>query len=83
MDKITSNPYFNPAQLYQQHKVQQPPPQAAEKQETPAVAPVEAGSKGQGGNFSNMFRDDDLMKLQDNLEAIAKMAESALKRFDS
>lgn len=80
MDRIGSNPYFNPTQLYQKSASAQRPPQEAKLNQVDSTS----SSQPQAGEkqFSDMFGDNELLKLQSNLEAIAQMAENALKRFD-
>lgn len=83
MDQINSNPFFNQARLYQNQATTQ---QAGSSASRPAQSPSQADSKpvqADSANFSGMFDDDALLKLQSNLEAIAQMAEKSLKRIDA
>lgn len=77
MDQINSNPYFNSAQVY---KAQQNPANSSQSISKPA-SKVEP-ERETVGDFSQMFDDDALMKLQGNLEAIAQMAEKSLRQID-
>lgn len=80
MEKISSNPYFNPAQIYQHPKVRM---QALRQQmtQTTEVEKTES-AKPTPPDYSSLFGDEELSKLQANLEAISKLAENALKRID-
>lgn len=80
MDQINSNPHYSYAQLYQQLNGTQSKPiaQAAQQAETPAIK-----AAAQNSNFSSMFADDELAKLQHNLEAVSSLAEKALKKIES
>ncbi len=83
MDPINSNPFFNSARLYQNHQAQQKPnPSIAN---SPAAAEVDRSTSTPpaGGDYSTLFDDDALLKLQGNLEAIAQMAELSLKQIDN
>lgn len=83
MDKIGSNSYFNPTQLYQQHqadKSQSIPSKQLDRTASLAANRVDAPQKSTG--FANLFADDELSTLQGNFEAIATLAERALKRID-
>ncbi|MDQ8179727.1 hypothetical protein [Pelagicoccus sp. SDUM812005] len=82
MDPINSNPFFNSARFYQNQPAQQKP--------TPSVDPAAAAESqsikptpAADSEYTNLFDDDALLKLQSNLEAIAQMAEQSLKRIDS
>lgn len=83
MDKISSNPAFNYAQLYQQNVARKSTTAA----ETRNVAPTEQTATAQASeprlanDFSSMFGDDELAKLQRNLEAIAQLADRALQNY--
>ena len=84
MDQINSNSYYNPARLFQNQAAPQ------QKAGSPAIGSSSAseminGRKEQSpvSDFSTMFDDDALLKLQSNLEAIAQMAEKSLKQIDS
>ena len=82
MDQISSHPTFNYAQIYQQNLARK----AATPESQPSVKNVanEAPAEPQprlANDFSSMFGDDELAKLQRNLESIAKLADDALRRF--
>lgn len=82
MDQINSNPYFNSARLYQnQHAT---PKTNSQVDPSSHAAPIQPQSTGKpaSNDFSSMFDDDALLKLQGNLEAIAQMAEQSLKRIE-
>ncbi len=83
MDPINSNPFFNSARLYQNQQAQQKPnpsvansPATAEVNKTTSAPPA-------ADDYSTLFDDDALLKLQGNLEAIAQMAELSLKQIDN
>lgn len=81
MDQINSNPYFDSARLYQAKAA----PQTQSSQAQPGVRSElvsRAPQTEKAADFSNMFDDDALLKLQGNLEAIAQMAEKSLKQID-
>ncbi|EDY80805.1 hypothetical protein VDG1235_422 [Verrucomicrobiia bacterium DG1235] len=83
MDQINSNPFFNAARLYQNQQAPQKtgnPVDAASKAAEIRPAAIE---QPVANDFSTMFDDDSLLKLQSNLEAIAQMAEQSLKQIDS
>ncbi|MBK1877397.1 hypothetical protein [Pelagicoccus mobilis] len=82
MDPIESNPFFNSARLYQNQVASQKPSAPAEGSTTPSSS-IDANNRSAApADFSNMFDDDALLKLQGNLEAIAQMAEKSLKQID-
>lgn len=88
MDNISSNPTLSYAQLYQQNLSRKPnaPSESPASSPTPgsvaSVAPTESQTR-LANDFSTMFGDDELAKLQRNLEAIAKLADTALRRFEA
>lgn len=83
MDPIGSNPFLNPTQLFSQ-------PQSARQSEaghldskaSTQVGPDPVKETGPVSDYSKLFDDDALLKLQQNLESIAEMADSALKTID-
>ncbi len=77
MENISSNPAFNPATLYRKNTPQ------PNRQPHEAVAPQSPATVAASNDPSDVFGDDQLLRLQGNLEAISKMAEEALKRFES
>ena len=81
MDRIGSNPYLNTTKLYQQSLQQRQATQQSQVSD-PKINPTGDESSSSSNGFSSMFGDNELLKLQGNLEAIAQMAEHALKRFD-
>ncbi|MBC2604985.1 hypothetical protein [Pelagicoccus albus] len=78
MDQINTNASFNTARLYQNHQLQQKPDSTSPVQSSPQNREQQVESK----DFSSMFDDNALLKLQGNLEAIAQMAEQSLKKID-
>lgn len=82
MDQINSNPYFNSAQLYQNQQAQQKPTPPVENSARSTESGRTDSPPAQGSDYSNLFDDDALLKLQSNLEAIAQMAEQSLKQID-
>lgn len=83
MDKIGSNPYFNPTKLYQQSQADKT--QAAPTKQLGHVASLttnRVAATEQTTPFASLFADDELSTLQGNLENIASLAEQALKRID-
>ncbi|MDQ8203919.1 hypothetical protein [Pelagicoccus sp. SDUM812003] len=81
MDRIGSNPYLNTTRLYQQ-SLQQRQETHQSQSNASKIETSAATQKTDPSGFSSMFGDNELLKLQGNLEAIAQMAEHALKRFD-
>ena len=83
MDSISSNPYFNPAHLQNPHAAgkNQSAENASSHIKPESVRAVPQATQSEP--FSSMFNDDELAKLQSNLEKIATQAERALKRFSS
>lgn len=81
MDQINSNPSLHYAKLYQQLNSPAAKPQAFAPSE--ATTPAQSKPVEKPTDYSSMFADDQLAKLQHNLEAISNFAETALKRFDS
>ena len=83
MDSISSNPYFNPAHLNHTHAhgKSQNAANASSHVKTEAINAVAQAQPTEP--FSSMFNDDELAKLQGNLEKIAQQAERALKRFST
>lgn len=80
MEQINSNPTFNNARLFQQSQTASNP---IENHRSANVSKSEAPNNGpDSGDYSTMFDDDALLKLQSNLEAIAQMAEKSLKQID-
>lgn len=82
MDQINSNPYFNSARIYQNHQTQQKPSTPVQNTAAATEANRAAPEKAAGSDYSTLFDDDALLKLQSNLEAIAQMAEQSLKQID-
>ncbi len=82
MDQINSNPYFNSAHLYQNQQAQQKANPSVERSIPSAESSRTESSSAQESDYSNLFDDDALLKLQSNLEAIAQMAEQSLKQID-
>ena len=83
MDSLNPNPHFNPARINSIYQSQQSAKQTkpsshmkAEELQPRAIAKVEKVE-----TFSTMFDDNELERLQTNLESIASLAERALKRF--
>lgn len=84
MDSINSNPYFNPSRLAQTYQKAGNPAQVSKSSN-----PIEASSSANNAasstqkveTFSTLFDDSELERLQNNLESIANLAETALKRF--
>lgn len=85
MDQINSNPHFNTSRLYQNYQSQTKPSTPAPAEDLGKAAELSASSRSQAtdGDYSTMFDDDALLKLQSNLEAIAQMAEQSLKQIDA
>ncbi len=83
MDPINSNPFFNSARLYQNRPAQQTPPPSVDNANPAAETGRNTAVSGSESEFSTLFDDDALLKLQSNLEAIAQMAEQSLKKIDS
>ncbi|MCH6254950.1 hypothetical protein MLD52_00200 [Puniceicoccaceae bacterium K14] len=85
MDSINSNPYLNPSRIAQTYQKPEASPQVGKTSEHLGTKTLsqDAVSKTQPvETFSNLFGDDELERLQNNLESIANLAESALKRFN-
>lgn len=83
MDPINSNSYLNSARLFQNQQAQQKPTPPVENASAPLqINRVDTNSNA-SNDYSNLFDDDALLKLQGNLEAIAQMAEQSLKQIDS
>ena len=81
MESIGSNPHLNPTHLSPQS---QPKPAKPEQESPTAKSSIDAidGQQPSGSDFSSVFGDDELSRLQNNLERIASLAESALQRID-
>jgi len=82
MDQINSNPFSDTARLY-------PNTAAPQKQSGPAATSTNQNHAISSNrvntadtDFSSLFDDDALLKLQGNLEAIALMAEKSLQQID-
>lgn len=85
MDQINSNPHFNTSRLYQSYQSQPKPatPATAAGVSKATELPSSTQSHKANNDYSTLFDDDALLKLQSNLEAIAQMAEQSLKRIDA
>lgn len=84
MNSINSNPYFNPSRIAQAYQKPENAPQvgkSSEKLESNLVSNQAVSKTEKVETFSNLFDDSDLERLQNNLESIANLADSALKRF--
>ncbi|MEM9160550.1 MAG: hypothetical protein AAGB46_15995 [Verrucomicrobiota bacterium] len=83
MDSINSNPYFNHPRISYQPTPAQQAGEAIASSHVKTDSTKAVPQANQSEPFSSMFNDDELAKLQGNLEKIAAQAERALKRFSS
>ena len=81
MDSIHSNPYFNPAHLYNQHQASGSKANQIAQGNRIASQEIEPSSKP--APYFNMFDDKELARLQDNLESIADLTGKALESLQS
>ncbi len=83
MDSINSNPPFNPARINSIYSIQNSAHSAKPSSHvsSQAMQPQAVTKIEKVETFSKMFDDQELDRLQKNLESIAFLAETALKRF--